>query len=277
MSVQAVYKSSIPAKINLSLAITGRAENLHTLKMLVCPYPKFVDTVEFLMGEGTEISDISVTAEFDGFDRERFIDFFLPKAQRIADKFGVGGRFVINKGVPLGAGLGGSSASIAATLVAIKSCAEELGKDTALDDRFLLGLGSDVPCMLFSKPCIVQGVGEIIKPVDIPVDIISDIGIEIASGGSDTVACYALYDQLRAKDAGVDTSQCYGDEADIANNTVCLDINSESIEIFKNDLTMSATMLNANIANLISKLKKDYKFVSLCGSGSSVLFKNRKL
>ncbi len=272
MTIKSVYKSEIPAKINLSLEITGRADNLHTLKMLVCPYRGYSDIVEFYPNTDKTDIEIEIAEAYIGFDKARFLDFYTSKIKAIWQKLGIGGRLVVKKGVPLGAGLGGSSASIAGALSAICDCARERGKYTQLDTSFLLALGSDVPCMLFSKPCIVTGVGEIVLPVDLPFET-DNFNVEIAEGGSDTAACYALYDRL--KETGADTSACT-DNADGANCYEHLNICGEEIALFKNDLTLPACRLNKNIQTLIIALKEKHNCVFLSGSGSAVVFKADK-
>ncbi len=272
MTIKSVYKSEIPAKINLSLEITGRADNLHTLKMLVCPYRGYSDIVEFYPNTDKTDIEIEIAEAYIGFDKARFLNFFNPKIKAIGQKLGIGGRLVVKKGVPLCAGLGGSSASIAGALSAICDCARELGKYTQLDTSFLLALGSDVPCMLFSKPCIVTGVGEIVLPVDLPFET-DNFNVEIAEGGSDTAACYALYDRLN--ETGADTSACT-DNTDGANCYEHLNICGEEIALFKNDLTLPACRLNKNIQTLIIALKEKHNCVFLSGSGSAVVFKADK-
>lgn len=281
---KSVYVAKVPSKINLSLEIVGRAGNLHTLKMLVCPYDGFFDIVRFYPNGTAEANGktsyepyCTVEAEGAGeyyrkeanFDRDRFLKFFEPKVREIALKLGVSGRLVVEKGVPLGAGLGGSTASIVGALKTMCRYAEDLGKSTALDDGFLLKLGSDVPCMTYGGACIVSGAGEAVKPVELPEDI-GGFQVAIAEGGSDTKACYAKYDEL-AKDA--DTSQ------DLSGSgcTVPTEICNERINLYKNDLTMPACVLNKNIQNLISTLKTKYDCVFLSGSGSAVVYKNNKL
>lgn len=274
------YKAEVFAKINLSLEIVGKEGELHALKMLVCPYKGFSDGVEFIPNSCEGISGTEVHALFDGFDEARFCEFFLPKAQAIAKRLGVGGRLIIKKGVPLGAGLGGSTASIVGALKTMVEYAEEIGKSNALDSGFLLKLGSDVPCMLYGGSCIVEGVGEIVKPVEIPFDL-SGLQVKIADGGSDTKACYALYDKLKAENGDIDTSICAcensGELADTVGCCEDLKLRGERINLYKNDLTLPAALLNANIKNLICDLKRTYKIVFLSGSGSAVIFRTCKL
>lgn len=260
----AVFTAEIPAKVNLSLAITGRKDTLHTLEMVVCPYFGYVDTVEFIPSESTNGIAVTATADFDNFDEKRFFEFFKPKADIIAEKFGVSGKLIIKKGIPLGAGLGGSSASVVGALETVRKYTETLGKSVPLDNRFLLQLGSDVPCMLYGKPCLVSGVGEIITPIDIPINP-DCLDIQIAGGGSDTKACYALYDALKQNEAdknGVSDTD----------NVYCIKLSDgRQIKLFVNDLTAPAVILNPEIGKLISEMRRKYRYTVMSGSGSAVV------
>lgn len=284
MSKKRVYKAEVFSKINLSLEITGKADNLHTLKMLVCPYEDYKDIVTFYPSDVNEADIYIEVAEAYSdksssqsnevaevrFDKVRFADFFVPKVNAIAKKLGVSGKLEIIKGVPLGAGLGGSTASIVGALKAMSDYAQDIHKSAALDDGFLISLGSDVPCMLYGKPCVVSGVGEIVKPVRLPFDT-ECFKVEIASGGSDTRACYRKYDELVAK--GADTSRDLNG-IDCASEII---IDGECFELYKNDLTLPACLLNENIQRLINALRKKSDRVFLSGSGSAVVYKNHKL
>lgn len=284
MSKKRVYKAEVFSKINLSLEITGKAGNLHTLKMLVCPYKEYKDIVTFYPSDVNEADIYIEVAETYSdksssqsnkvaevrFDKVRFTDFFAPKVNAIAKKLGVSGKLEIIKGVPLGAGLGGSTASIVGALKVMGEYAQDIQKSAALDDGFLISLGSDVPCMLYGKPCVVSGVGEIVKPVRLPFDT-ECFKVEIAMGGSDTRACYRKYDELVAK--GADTSRDLNG-IDCASEII---IDGERFELYKNDLTLPASLLNENIQRLINALRKKSDRVFLSGSGSAVVYKNHKL
>lgn len=257
----APFKSLVYAKLNLSLKIKGSANGLHVLDSTVCPYFAYSDTAEFFPADISAGLRIETESALSGFDEKRFLNFFRPKAEAIAKRFEVGGLLKINKGVPLGAGLGGSSASVAAALNVMRQAAEK-DKSIALDTAFLLKLGSDVPCMLYGRACRMTGVGEGIKPVEIPINC-EDICVRIADGGSDTAACYALYDRLFGEG-----KRCFA----ASGGYVCEPLNTDGgAELFKNDLTLAATTLNKNINSLIEEMAAEYKYVAMSGSGSAVL------
>lgn len=53
-----------PAKLNLSLAITGKKDGLHTLDMIVYPFEKYADKVEFCPDEDKVGFDIKNRRRF---------------------------------------------------------------------------------------------------------------------------------------------------------------------------------------------------------------------
>ena len=246
-----VFSATVQAKLNLRLSITGRRGNLHTLDMLVCPYEKMRDVVLFVPDKKAgEISKVKIFPLFSGFDRKRFLKFYVPKVNLISQKLGVGGRLYVFKGVPLGAGLGGSSASIVGALKAMTRYAEQIGKSTRLDDEFLLSLGSDVPCMTRGKACRVQGVGE--KVTEVSFALPSQVRVKIAKGGSSSEECYKLFD------------------------VTCDARTTDERGALFNDLTAPAVALNPLIGDLISQMKEKYEHVVMSGSGSAVIGINKK-
>ncbi len=248
------------AKINLSLAVTGKRGNLHTLDMIVCPYRGFYDEAEFTPRKDMKnIALGDVQAEFCAFKPSLFAEFFNRKLKIISEKFGVGGIINVKKGVPLGAGLGGSSASVVAALKAVKGYVKSIGGSAEADDGFLLSLGSDVPCMLYGGACRVQGVGERVSPLD--CDVPEDICVRIAEGGSDTAKCYALFDE---NDKGQYAALPIADSV------------YGALQFLRNDLTVSAVKLNPKIAELISSMKNEFEYVVMSGSGSAVIGIDKK-
>lgn len=257
MTKGAIYQAEIPAKINLSLAVTGRRDGLHTLDMIVCPCYKFVDVVKFFPTEKGGI-EINCKASFPSFFPERFENFVKSKIQAVADKFGVCGIVEIEKNIPLGAGLGGSTACIVGAIKTMREYARTLGKSVSLDDGFLLSLGSDVPCMLNGGTCRVQGVGEIVTPLENDENL--DFEIVVADGGADSGACYKMYDELQKKHGEPQTET-------IVPQTV-----KEALTALRNDLFEASCKMNPNIRIAYDNLKaKGFDKVVMTGSGSAVV------
>lgn len=252
-NLQPVFKGSAAAKCNLSLAVTGKRGPLHTLDMICVPLDNYVDEAEFTpspRGGGPYIALESAIANFDGFSSPRFLSFFDKKLHDVALYFGVSGKLSLRLGVPLGAGLGGSSCCTVAAIKAIESYCASIGKNARIDVGFLLSLGSDVPAIYFGKACRVQGVGEVISPLDGEPP---EIEIFVAKGGSDSAACYALYDKLPHGETPPPPASI-----------------DEAIKALRNDLTLPAETLNPNIRTLRERLQSEGKRVVMSGSGSAI-------
>ncbi len=74
-----------------------------------------------------------------------------------------GAAIVVEKNIPVAAGLGGGSADAAAALDGLNQL-WQLGLDEATLARLALQLGADVPMCRFGKPALISGIGETLKP-----------------------------------------------------------------------------------------------------------------
>lgn len=231
---------------------------MHTLDMIMYPYEKLADRVEFCP-DASDSLRIEAEADFDGFDRRRFIDAVAPKLCDAAKRLGVGGRIRIFKGIVLGAGLGGSSAAIAAGIKAMLEYCNDTGRARTLDREYLCRLGSDVPYMCVGGICRVRGVGEDVVPISCKRSL--NIDAVIASGGSDTAKCYAIYDRLKEENGLLDA-----EKSDVPESV------EQAVALGRNDLTAVAEMLNPNIKEARIKLERaGYEQVIMSGSGSCVI------
>ena len=73
----------------------------------------------------------------------------------------------IDKRIPIAAGLGGGSADAAAVLRAANGITGEPLDEDALRE-IAASLGSDVPSQVDPRHSLVQGIGELVEPVDLP-------------------------------------------------------------------------------------------------------------
>lgn len=249
------FTSKTPAKVNLSLCITGKCDNLHTLDMIVYPVDFLYDEVIFTPSSKEGIDKVKVLYGYKGLKKRKFAKAMMIVANKIASELKIGGNIYIKKDIPLGAGLGGSSACIVSMLKSMQAYCEKIGIEHNLSADFLLSLGSDVPCMYKGGVLRVQGKGEIITPLENYPYL--DINIAIAKGGSSTKDCYTLYDELNALDM-------------IEHNTPPTTVD-EAIKKPINDLIEPARILNPNIEKTMIALYNHTKSpVFMSGSGSAV-------
>ena len=253
---QTTFTVSVPAKLNLSLAITGKREGLHTLDMIVCPYYKYEDVVSFCPQEGVEgVTSVKTDSDLQDFDGERFEHVIKDKLDIIAKRANVGGSIYIRKNIPLGAGMGGSSASVVGALKAVEAYCASIGKNILLDTAFLLSLGSDVPCMYDGEVCRVRGVGEVVDKLNCAK--IPSFESIVVEGGADSGACYKTYDTL---------DKNYSD-LPIPQNV------QEALEMNRNDLFEASCIVNPRIKETVERLKNEgIDKVYMTGSGSGLFY-----
>jgi 4-diphosphocytidyl-2-C-methyl-D-erythritol kinase len=98
----------------------------------------------------------------------------------------------IDKRIPIAAGLGGGSADAAAVLRCANRICEQPLSEEALRE-IAAGLGSDVPSQVEPVHALVQGVGEIVEPVELP-----SFGVVLAPQreGVSTAHVYAQLDRM---------------------------------------------------------------------------------
>ncbi|WP_434290167.1 4-(cytidine 5'-diphospho)-2-C-methyl-D-erythritol kinase [Celeribacter sp. SCSIO 80788] len=145
-----------PAKINLSLHVTGQREDgYHLLDSLVA----FVDLGDQVTASPASHSALSVTGPFaEGVPTDG--SNLVLKAAECAD-FSMS--LTLDKHLPPASGIGGGSADAAATLRA----AARLGAVPVSAERSL-ALGADVPVCLRAKPMRMRGIGDVLEPVTMP-------------------------------------------------------------------------------------------------------------
>ena len=155
-------------KINLFLSITGRRENgYHELHTLFMPLPEPADTLIFRPAD--RASGIAVTCAEPGIDLERNT---LTRAYSLyaeATGFAPAVDVELVKAIPHGAGLGGGSADGAEVLAWLQRNAPQPMEEEALN-LLAARVGADVPFFLKGRPCLAEGIGEILTPADPGMD-----------------------------------------------------------------------------------------------------------
>ncbi len=162
-SSESVVTVFSPAKINLSLAITGRrADGFHELISVVSQL-SFGDT---LHAERTADSGGFATLACDApgvpVDGSNLV---LRAAAEFAQATGWRGsvRFTLEKRIPVGAGLGGGSSNAVAALRALERLSG-IELDPVRRGQLAAGLGSDCPLFWSDRPVVMRGRGERIEP-----------------------------------------------------------------------------------------------------------------
>ena len=156
-----------PAKVNLTLRVLGRrADGYHDIESLVA-FAAVGDSLTLTAKRALELTVRGPTAAAAGeLDGNLVLKAAHALAERVAGlKLG---QFVLDKRLPVAAGLGGGSADAAAAL-RLLAWANRL----ALDDPRLMeaarACGADVPVCLDARPHLMRGLGDILsEPLDLP-------------------------------------------------------------------------------------------------------------
>lgn len=160
-----------PAKLNLSLHVIGRRDDgYHLLDSLVV-FLDLADRIDLYEAAEDALEDeLKVTGPFATRLGGRMEDNLLMRAVALLRQAGAAIpplRVVLEKHVPVQAGLGGGSSDAASML---RGLMQHYGFHLIPDDvrALCLRLGADVPVCLEAKPSLMQGIGEMVLNVPMP-------------------------------------------------------------------------------------------------------------
>ena len=248
------YCIDAPAKLNLNLFITGtNSKGLHLLRSHIC----------FLELKDQILIKYNLNDEFFQFSQDKafLID---PNKNLIIDALNLfrkhtswdkNFKILLDKKIPIGAGLGGGSSDAAATLIILRNLYNRDKDNHNKISRQLLfdlaiKLGSDVPACLKSKDLLLNGYGEKITNTKIPEN---------------------YYFLLINPYLHLSTKEVFNEyKRGIINETLYPDIYFENIRIF-NSLLHSAMSLASPISDILLHLRNAPNIVAsgMTGSGST--------
>jgi len=163
-----------PAKVNLTLHITGRRDDgYHTLDSLVA----FARVGDVVRVERADETRLTVTGPFAAGVPAGPENLVL----RAAALLDAPAAITLEKNLPPASGVGGGSADAAATLRALAALYGCEVPGTAA----LLGLGADVPVCMARGVVRMRGIGEVVEPAFAPLQwpmILVNPGVEVPTG-----------------------------------------------------------------------------------------------
>jgi 4-diphosphocytidyl-2-C-methyl-D-erythritol kinase len=155
------------AKVNLTLRVVGRrTDGYHDIESVVA----FADCADHLTRTPGPDLTLSMSGPLAGACGETSDNLVLKAARLLGERVKdlKAGHFVLEKVLPVAAGVGGGSADAAA---ALRLLAQLNG--LRLDDERMLAIaletGADVPVCLASRACDMTGVGEGLLPLSLPI------------------------------------------------------------------------------------------------------------
>ena len=156
-----------PAKLNLFLHVIGRrADGKHLLESIftLIDLADEIDLTELPDGALERTGDLRSEARDDLCVRAALAlrEAAGPEAARL------GARIRVTKRIPAGAGMGGGSSDAATTLIGLNRLWR---LDFSVDQLAAIGerLGADVPFFIRGRNAFVEGIGERITPLSVPL------------------------------------------------------------------------------------------------------------
>lgn len=169
-----------PAKLNLCLKITGRRANGYHNLQTVFQIISLQDRIRFEAANDFEIEtkllnvsrsgiDTSLQQIDTSFQIETEDNLIFKAAKALAEYTGTSphGRLILEKTLPVGAGLGGGSSDAATTLLGLNAL---WGLNLTTHELLPIAsaLGADVPVFLVGKSAWAEGIGDELTPVSLP-------------------------------------------------------------------------------------------------------------
>lgn len=231
-----------PAKLNLFLHIVGRRSDGYHLLQSVFQLIDLADTISLRVNEGGEVQHLN---PIPGVPAE--IDLTVRAARLLQKATGCskGVEIRVAKHLPMGGGVGGGSSDAATVLLALNRL-WQLNLPRSRLMELGLSLGADVPFFIFGENAFVEGIGEIMTPVQTPE---CDFVI--------------LHPQVH-----VSTPQIFSDP-DLTRNTPPIKVPHLSSAMTQNDLEYVACKKHPEIRENITWLSQ-YANARMTGSGSCV-------
>ena len=155
-----------PAKVNLNLKITGRREDGYHLLNSIVVFTAFGDQIDLSPASS---DSVRVSGPFAASLTAAGDNICLRALSAFREAGGEAGPLAIHidKQIPVGAGLGGGSSDAAAMLRHLNGASAHPLSEERLA-AVALSLGADVPVCLAGTAQRMQGIGEILTPLELP-------------------------------------------------------------------------------------------------------------
>ena len=260
-------------KINLGLRVTRKREDgYHDLETIFLPIYSLHDELEINVIDSADTPQkgrLTFTQEGIAVDCKPEDNLIVRCYQRMAAKYPQIGDVAVRfrKNIPFGAGLGGGSSDAAHMAVALNELfGLRLTKEQLAQE--VKPLGADCPFFIYNRPCLAEGIGDILTPIDIDLK-----GTRIL---------------MIKPEEGVSTREAYSGiikHPEVAGQIKSLfslhnglySFSRKDAHLFVNDFESTVFPLHPQIADIKKRLLDAGAFyASMSGSGSTVFgfFKN---
>ena len=244
------------AKINLALEVKEKVNNFHEVNNIMIP----LNIYDELFFEKAKVTSLETEADIADNICLKAVELFF-KTFNINE----GVHIVLNKNIPIMAGLAGGSTDAAAVLRGLNRLFEI---NASVDELSKLAseLGSDVPFFLHNKLSLCTGRGEIINPLDIDFSGVSVLLIKPTFGLS-TKEIYQNY-------------LWSGISKELTINNLLFALKEKNVdkvdELIFNDLENVALKLSNELSDAFNKIESLSYNVHVSGSGPTMFILNVK-
>ena len=152
-----------PAKLNLFLHVLGRRDDGYHELQTIFQFLDMEDSVTLTPRADGRVCRVS---NVEGIDEDS--DLVVRAARGLKEHAGrdAGVDIIVEKRIPIGAGLGGGSSDAATTLLALdRIWGLDLGTERLAE--LGLALGADVPVFVHGRAAFAEGVGERLQPIEL--------------------------------------------------------------------------------------------------------------
>lgn len=247
-------KVKIPAKINLTLDVLGEKDGRHLIRSLVCN----VNVYDHITVRERKDGSVTITEKGIPSGATSATNNAVKAGRLFCDRYKTYGMDItINKGIPVGGGMGGSSADVAGTLI----CADKIYARARADVKGLADeLGSDSGYMVEGGLAIISEFGNKIERLNAGVqfELVFIIGEKMLSAKES----YERFDE---------DGKRYPPVTDEAVQKLLSGDTDGFLSLLKNDLTEPSSQIMPDIRERTEDLKNEGATVALMtGSGSAV-------
>ncbi len=244
-----------PAKINLALRVLGRrADGYHDLESLVA----FADLADTLTLQPGATDALDVSGPFAGPSGPVSGNLVLKARDALRQRIDglKAGRFLLEKNIPVAAGIGGGSADAAAAL-RLLARANGISLDDPRLNQAALETGADAPVCLDPRSRIMRGVGELLSP---PLELPPMPAVLVNPGVA-----------LATRDVFAKLSATLGSTKRIADVPSSFDALIAYLGQLGNDLTKPASACAPAVADVLSVLDAllGVRLARMSGSGAT--------
>lgn len=231
-------KAKVYAKLNLTLNVGGKAGDFHAIESIVTSVDLF-DTVQVVLRN----DGVVTVGGVEGVEQAANTAYKAAVEFGKHVKFG-GADIFLDKHIPFGGGLGGSSADAAAVLCCLQ---QFYGADEQIVRQIAASVGSDVYYMTKGGYAVMRGKGEDVTAFDAPRVYFA---LTVFDHANNTGEVYAEFDRLK--------QSCLSDTAFV-------------VELLKSGQTKSAVTLFSNGLQKAARSMSDYAEDYICFAKSQGL------